>query len=627
MERQFAGIIADHVRATTGRSVSESERKSWRRSLPVLAHDLMDAGLGNVEMLIEYKLPLTSKRADVVLAGVDRRTGGDAYVVVELKQWSRAVLYEGNERLVVVEGMHRELEHPLLQVQGYCEYMSDFVASRRGNDTAVRGVAYLHNAVDLDVEDLFEFTVTEQTRLFTKSRRGAFLSYLRDQFAPDQDAGAADRLLTSAARPSKQLMKLAATEIKDREQFNLLGEQRLAYEIVLHAVEKARRSDAKEVVVITGGPGSGKSVIALSLLGELHRQGYSALHATGSRSFTQTMRQHVGRGSSRVKNLFKYFNSFMDAQQNDIEVLICDEAHRIRETSANRYTRAAQRTGRGQVDELIAAARVPVFLLDEHQVVKPGEVGTVEAIKSHASSLGFRVHHVQLDGQFRCGGSRKYERWVLGLLGLETDGPEPWTGDDQFAVMLADSPREMESILRGKLAEGYSARISAGYCWSWSNPGPDGQLVADVHIGDWAMPWNVKGDRAVGAAPPSALWATLEGGFDQVGCVYTAQGFEYDWSGVIIGPDLIARQGRMVTIREANKDPEFKKRSVTDLQYDQHIRNIYKVLLTRGMAGTIIYAADSQTRQFLADLIETMMSPARHTTRQPSARDNVAPLS
>lgn len=141
------------------------------------------------------------------------------------------------------------------------------------------------------------------------------------------------------------------------------------------------------------------------------------------------------------------------------------------------------------------------------------------------------------------------------------------------------------------------------------------------------MPWNVKGDRAVGAAPPSALWATLEGGFDQVGCVYTAQGFEYDWSGVIIGPDLIARQGRMVTIREANKDPEFKKRSVTDLQYDQHIRNIYKVLLTRGMAGTIIYAADSQTRQFLADLIGTMLSPARQTTRQPPARDNVAPLS
>jgi hypothetical protein len=629
MERQLAGIIADHLRATTGWSPSESERKSWRRSLPVLAHDLMEAGLGNVEMLIEYQLPLTSKRADVVLAGVDRRTGGDAYVVVELKQWSQAELYEDSERLVVVQGMHRELEHPLLQVQGYCDYISDFVASLRGNETAVRGVAYLHNAVDLDVEDLFEFTTTERTRLFTKSRRGAFLEYLRDQFAPDQGAGAADRLLTSAARPSKQLMKLAASEIKDREQFTLLDEQRVAYEIVMHAVKKARRSDAKEVVVITGGPGSGKSVIALSLLGELSRQGYTTLHATGSRSFTQTMRRQVGRGSPRVKDLFKYFNSFMDAQRNDIEVLICDEAHRIRETSANRYTSAAQRTGRSQIDELIAVARVPVFLLDEHQVVKPGEVGTVEAIKSHASSLGCRVHHVQLDDQFRCGGSRKYERWVLRLLGLETGGPEPWTGDDHFEVTLAESPWEMEDILRGKLAEGLSARASAGYCWPWSDPGRDGRLVSDVRIGDWAMPWNVKGDRAVGAAPPSALWATMEGGFDQVGCVYTAQGFEYDWSGVIIGPDLIARQGRTITVREANKDPEFKKRSVTDLQYDRHIRNIYKVLLTRGMAGTVIYAVDPQTREFLAELVETIMSPmgdASATSRAVAAASPIVQL-
>ena len=586
----------------------------------------MEAGLGNVEMLIEYQLPLTSKRADVVLAGVDRRTGGDAYVVVELKQWSQAELYEDSERLVVVQGMHRELAHPLLQVQGYCDYISDFVASLRGNETAVRGVAYLHNAVDLDVQDLFEFTTTERTRLFTKSRRGAFLEYLRDQFAPDQGAGAADRLLTSAARPSKQLMKLAASEIKDREQFTLLDEQQVAYEIVMHKVEKARRSDAKEVVVITGGPGSGKSVIALSLLGELSRQGYSALHATGSRSFTQTMRRYVGRGSPRVKDLFKYFNSFMDAQRNDIEVLICDEAHRIRETSANRYTSAVHRTGRSQIDELIAVARVPVFLLDEHQVVKPGEVGTVEAIKSHASSLGFRVHHVQLDDQFRCGGSRKYERWVLRLLGLETGGPEPWTGDDHFEVTLAESPWEMEATLRGKLAEGLSARMSAGYCWPWSEPGRDGRLVSDVRIDDWAMPWNVKGDRAVGSAPPSALWATMEGGFDQVGCVYTAQGFEYDWSGVIIGPDLIARHGQTVTVREANKDPEFKKRSVTDLQYERHIRNIYKVLLTRGMAGTVIYAVDPQTREFLAELIETMTPPMGDTPVTSRALAEAGPL-
>ncbi|MEV5709985.1 DUF2075 domain-containing protein [Actinoallomurus sp. NPDC052274] len=463
-------------------------------------------------------------------------------------------------------------------------------------------MAYLHNAADLDVQDLFTLATTERTRLFTKTRRGAFLEYLRAQFAPDSGAGAADRFLDGAIRPSKQLLKLAAEEIKNREQFTLLDEQRLAYEMVQHAVRKARRSDTKEVVIVTGGPGSGKSVIALSLLGDLSRQGYSVLHATGSRSFTQTMRRHVGKGSSRVKNLFKYFNSFMDAERNSLDVLICDEAHRIRETSANRFTKATQRTGRPQVDELIAAARVPVFLLDEHQVVKPNEIGTVEAIKSHAAAMGIQVEHVPLDGQFRCGGSRRYEEWVLRLLDLQAGGPEEWSGDDHFDVRLAGSPWEMENFLRDKLKDGYSARISAGYCWPWSDPEPGG-LVNDVRIGDWSRPWNVKGERAVGMAPPSALWATFDGGFEQVGCVYTAQGFEYDWSGVILGPDIVARDGRLVTVREANADPDLKRRAVTDAQCERHIRNIYKVLLTRGLVGTIIYSVDPQTQEFLAELL------------------------
>lgn len=609
MERRLAEIIAEQLRMTMGWVPSEAERRSWRNSLPVLANDLVEAGLGDVEMLIEYQLPLTSKRADVVLAGVDRRTGRDAYVVVELKQWSHAELYEGNQRLIVVEGMHRELEHPLLQVQGYCDYIADFAASLHEDDGAVRGVAYLHNANDHDVEELFDLAATERTGIFTKSRRGEFLEYLRDQFTPERGAGAADRLLKSAARPSKQLMKLAASEIKDREQFTLLAEQRLAYELVLHLVQKAQRSDSKEVVIVTGGPGSGKSVIALSVLGELNRQGYSALHATGSQAFTQTMRQVAGRGSTRVKNLFKYFNNFTSSKKNDLDVLICDEAHRIRETSSNRFTPAAQRTGRMQVDELIAAARVPVFLLDEHQVVRSGEIGTVKAIRSHASSLGLRTHHISLDGQFRCGGSDKYERWVLRLLGLSAGAPEAWTGDDHFQVTLAKSPGELENVLRGKLAEGYSARMSAGYCWPWSDPSPDDHLVNDVHIGDWARPWNVKGDRSVGSAPPSALWATKEGGFEQVGCIYTAQGFEYDWSGVIIGPDLTVQGRRTVTVRGANRDPAFRKRSIPDEQYDQHIRNIYKVLLTRGMIGTVIYAVDPRTQELIAELLETTPLP------------------
>jgi hypothetical protein len=603
------GNLADRIAEQVwmnGHGVSPAERRSWTQSLPVLGQDLADAGLDQVEVLIEYQLPLTSKRADVVLAGVHPKTGDDSYVVVELKQWSYAESYEGSDTLVAVEHARGPRLHPGVQVADYCTYLTDFLGVLHERRNPIRGAAYLHNAVDRDVNDLFARRPTEHSRIFTKQRRGQFLEYLRSQFAPVPGSASADRLLTSSVRPSRHLLTHAAEELKDRSHFTLLGEQHLAYELVLHAVERARSADSKCVVVVAGGPGSGKSVIALSVLGELARQRRSVLHATGSRSFTQTLRRYAGKGSTRLKNLFLYFNSFMTAERNGIDVLICDEAHRIRETSVNRFTPKAKRdTARPQIDELIAAARVPVFLLDEHQVVKPGELGSIDVISGYAQRLGLRIEVVSLHDQFRCGGSEAYERWVLHLLGLDGGEPFAWEGDGRFDLRLADSPEQLEAFLAEKQAAGETARISAGYCWPWSDPRPDDTLVPDVQVGSWARPWNVKSDRSVGDAPASALWATDPNGFGQVGCVYTAQGFEYEWSGVIIGPDLVARNGRLVTRRSESKDPAFKSRkTVSDMKADRLIRNTYKVLMTRGMRGTMLYSTDPETRDYLAKLVQ-----------------------
>jgi DUF2075 family protein len=347
------------------------------------------------------------------------------------------------------------------------------------------------------------------------------------------------------------------------------------------------------------------TVFAPSLLGERARNGRSALHATGSRSFTQTLRRYAGKGSRRLQNLFLYFTSFMDAERNGTDVLICDEAHRIRETSVNRFTRAAHRTSaRAQIEELLAAARVPVFLLDEHQTVKPGERGNVDFIMGEAARLDLPVNVVSLHDQFRCGGSEAYENWVLHLLGLRGDKPATWEGDGRFDLRVAETPEEMEAFLAARQAEGQTARISAGYCWPWSDPLPDGTLVDDVRVGGWSRPWNVKSDRSIGEAPGSSYWATDPNGFGQVGCIYTAQGFEYEWSGVIVGPDLVARDGLLVTDRSQVRDPAFRSRqAVTDEQADLLIRNTYKVLMTRGMRGTILYATDRATRAFLAGLV------------------------
>ncbi len=593
--------LTERYRHQIGRAAPPAEIRSWQRSLDVLSNDLIEAGLGQLEALVEYQLPLTSKRADVVLCGMHPRSGHHSYVVVELKQWSRAHLLEGSDDVCVLEGMGERL-HPAEQVRRYCTHMIDFVSSLSAEPDSLSGVAYLHNATDLDLADLWSLPQDGHGRMFTGQRRGEFLSYLRSKLADAPGLTATDELLGSAIKPSKQLLALAAEEVQRREQFVLLDEQQTAYSLVMRAVEQSYRSNAKEVIVVSGGPGSGKSVIALALLGELARRGRTALHATGSSAFTQTLRRVAGARAPRVQRMFKYFNQFIDAEPNGLDVLICDEAHRIRETSANRYTAASLRTGRSQVSELIDAARVPVFLLDEHQVVRPGEIGTIADIQLAARAAGVQIRVIELDGQFRCGGSRAYEQWVLRLLGLAPGGPARWDGDDAFVLATASAPSMMETRLRQLLDDGYSARLAAGYCWDWSDPVPGGGLKPDVVIGDWQKPWNNKKATSHGGAPGTPFWASDGAGFEQVGCVYTAQGFEYDYAGVIIGPDLVWRDDRWLARPEYSHDSQVK-RGTTD-EFDRAVRNTYKELLTRGMRGTMIYSTDTRTQELLSSLID-----------------------
>ncbi|MFL6238576.1 MAG: DNA/RNA helicase domain-containing protein [Actinomycetes bacterium] len=599
MNGVLAERLAEQFKFRFGYAAAPAEQKSWQASLTSLAADLSDAGLDGVEVLVEHKLPLSSLRVDVILCGFDPRDGQPAFVVIELKQWSRASRLDGTVDVVLVEGARGERLHPGEQVRRYCVYMRDFIAALKEN-VHLHGAAYLHNATDRDVAELLELPETDQSRLFTGQRRGEFVSYLRGLLGREDGAEAADLLLGSAIEPSRQLLSLAAQEVQQRESFVLLDQQRTAYSLVMRAVEAAGRADAKEVIVVTGGPGSGKSVIALSLMGELSRRGRTVLHATGSSAFTSTLRRVAGRRAPQIKSMFKYFNQFVDAEKNQLDVLICDEAHRIREVSANRYTPAKLRTGRPQVDELLDAARVPVFLLDENQTVRPGEMGSLSEIEAAAHAKGLDVRHVSLDEQFRCGGSRLYENWVLRLLGLSSGGPVPWKGDESFDLGVADSPTEMEYTLARLNERGYTARLSAGYCWPWGDPTADGRLPEDVVIDGWRRPWNNKKESSHGGAPARSFWASDPAGFGQVGCVYTAQGFEYDYAGVIFGPDLVWRSGRWVAQPRASHDSAVKRAAPEE--FERAIRNTYKVLLTRGLRGALLYSVDEETQAMLNGL-------------------------
>lgn len=601
-----------------GTRVGTSEVNSWRKSLPILLSDVVDAGLGDVEVLIEHQLPHSKQRIDVVLCGVGPRSGASSFVFVELKQWSRVELHLA--QVINIPGLPGHHLHPAEQVRGYCQYVIDHTPALADRPRAVSGVAYLHNAHRSDVAPLTQYRVDEHSRLFTMDDKADFVAHLRarlDETAHrDANRMAGDEFLGFEHQPSKPLLTLAAAEIQDREQFVLLDEQKVAYELVLHAVERSRAAQTRTIVIVEGGPGSGKSVIALSLLGELARRGRAVHHSTGSKSFTMTMRKYAGRGNSRVQGLFKYFNTYVGCQPRELDVLICDEAHRIRERGVDRYTKKEQRERADrQINELINVATVPVFLLDENQIVRPGEMGSLQEIEVAARALGCEVEVVRLHDQLRCGGSVSYDSWVARLLGLGGPSEQPiaWSKlagplDDGITVTSTESPQALESWVRDKQSEhGGVGRLAAGFCWPWSDPvnTTDGRrLVDDVQIGDWHRPWNAKAGRgkAVPGVPDSDYWATDDRGSGQVGCVYTAQGFEYDWSGVIFGPDLVRRGHEWVPRRLKSKDSDVRR--ADDLHFAALIKNTYKVLLTRGMRGTAVYSTDPETQAFLQDMTQ-----------------------
>jgi DUF2075 family protein len=254
------------------------------------------------------------------------------------------------------------------------------------------------------------------------------------------------------------------------------------------------------------------------------------------------------------------------------------------------------------------AAKVSVFFIDDLQIVRPGEVGSSHLIKESAKRLGIEVIEHGLETQFRCGGSEAFVGWVESTLDLTQNPYLLWDPSEEFDFDIVDSPNELEQLVRAKGAEGFTARLSAGFCWRWSDPLEDGSLVRDVAIGDWAMPWNAKGDggRLARGIPKSDYWASDPNGVEQVGCVYTAQGFEYDYAGVIFGRDLVWRPRKGWVGQPEYSHDAIVKRAAKDNpgRFTDLVKNTYRVLLTRALRGCYVFFEDEQTRDFVISRVD-----------------------
>lgn len=604
---------------------SPQEINSWRNSLRAMAQILDHAHLHDHGVMLEYQLPLSSKRLDCIVCGKDGEATDNA-VIVELKQWDKCQ-HSDTDLLVStwVAGRQRDVLHPSVQVGQYQQYLADsHSAFHEDRPVKLSACSYLHNYNRAAEEDPLYETKFAKTLdaypLFDADGALLLTSYLKRRLGRGQGRPVLDRVEQSKFRPSRKLMEHVADTIRTKSPWVLLDEQLVVYQKILTAVRAGVFGRKKQVVLVRGGPGTGKSVLAVNLLADLLRLRANAQYVTGSRAFTETLWDIVG---SRSKPMFRYFNSYGKAEFNSVDVLICDESHRIRETSNSRFTKKENRSTEPQVNELLNAAKVVVFFIDDRQVVRPNEIGSSAHIRERASAMHADISEYELEIQFRCAGSDGFINWINNTLGIERTANVLWDGAEGFDFRILPSPQALESEIRKRSAEGFSARVAAGFCWPWSEPKSDGTLEDDVVIGDYRRPWDAKpGNWKLAPGIPSAsLWATDPNGINQIGCVYNIQGFELDYIGVIWGRDLVYDFNAQKWVGDKKESADQVVKRSKDKFVDL-VKNTYRVLLSRGMKGCYVHFMDKDTERFVRSRMEKAEEDMR-LAAEPSAKYDV----
>jgi DUF2075 family protein len=599
--RDIENVISAKYLQRTGRYAPEAEFRSWKNSLGEMAKVLRDPGIpDDVGVGVEFGIPQTSKRIDFILSG--RTDEGPNLIIVELKQWSEAKLTEKDGLIIARRGgssPEREGAHPCYQAWSYAALLEGFNEAVYKRSVALSPCAYLHNYVQDGVIDhpAYYGDYIRKAPLFLKGEveRQRLRDFIKKHVKYGDNAELIFEIENGRIRPSKMLVDSLVGMMKGNREFVLIDDQKVAFENAVLLATRASE-EKKQVVIIQGGPGTGKSVIAVNLLAHLSKLGLvskyvsknAAPRAVFKAKLTGTFKQTV------IGNLFSGSGSFFETEANAFDALIVDEAHRLNEKSG-----LYGNLGENQIKEIIQSSKCTIFFVDDDQIVTLSDVGHTAELEKWAHSLGAEVTHLQLASQFRCGGSDSYMAWLDNTVGIrETANTvlEP----NEFDFRVVDSPNELHRLIAERNAVNNKSRVVAGYCWDWvSKKNPDQfDVVLPEH--DYAKRWNLDKD--------GSLWIMAPNSIEEVGCIHTCQGLELDYIGVIIGPDLIARDGKLIAAPEArsNKDRSIrgwkkmmKADPVSTLErVDRIVRNTYKTLMTRGMKGCYVYSTDAETSDF-----------------------------
>jgi hypothetical protein len=592
----------------------KSEIVSWQNNAPKIKDLLELSGVSDTYVTFEYLVPYNMKRIDCMIYGVGNDNTGNV-VHIELKQWGnesvKTVNVSGNfevdeditDTTFKVEaytgGNYRIVSHPSQQVRGYSDYLTGFVEVLSTRELGLQGYAYCYNYTHEKDEKLYDpiyAPLLKQYRTYSGNEVEQLAEELSKALRNGQGFSIFNKMMSSPIRPSKKLLESAADMVHagNESAFSLIEDQIVARNVILDKIRRYVKDPKrkKAVIIVKGGPGTGKTVIALHILALVAKMKskITVHYATKSKPLLEGIKNRLPRGS-QAKLLFSNVTQFIPANfdPNSLDVLLVDEAHRISQSANNQYTPAEKRTSMPQIETLIRAANVGVFFIDDKQAIRSVEIGSTALIRETAKKYNAEIEEVELTSQFRCNGSDNYLDWLEDV--LYNRAIEHHFSKDDFDFQIMDSPTELyKRIVSVDSEEGKSARLTAGFCWPWSsNLDDDGELVKDVRIGDFAMPWETK--DTIKNVPAGYVkwfeWAYKPEGVKQVGCIYTAQGFEFDVIGVIVGPDLYVNQiGKLAVNRNAIADPVLRR---SGEGIDDYVRNIYRVLMSRGMKGCYVY--------------------------------------
>lgn len=582
----------------------ESEYQSWQNSLHFMRSAIDDPDIPNdVEVAIEYQIPRTSKRVDFMIAGADTANTNNV-VVVELKQWSSAEKVDDIMRHSVrayTGGANRIVNHPSYQAYAYATFIKNSSEQVQDERIGIKPCAYLHNcspAARTPLDDDIYTPWLEEAPLFDKSQAMQLRNFIKKFIVSKSSTGdLLYKIDNGRIRPSKALQDCLVSLMKGNEEFMLLDDQAVVFDLCKKYMAQCRKDMQKRTIIIQGGPGTGKSVLAVNLLKEFLLKNNNACYCTKNSAPREAYQKLLAKSNYKamvkIKQLFRSPFGLCNLTSNFYDCLIVDETHRLVKKMYGDWK------GDNQVKECINASLFTVFLLDEDQQITKKDIGSVEEIKKWATELDSEVimnEDTVLRSQFRCNGSDQYIQLINNILQIG----KPMDIDLKelnFDIRVFDDPNELRDTLRELNKINNKARMVAGYCYDWNVKHNRGEY--DIYLENgFKAKWNLENDK---------IWAINLNSFEEVGCIHTAQGLEFDYIGVLIGNDLRfdKASGKIITDRtKISKDDKSSGiRSAKEDVAERLIKNTYKTLLTRGQKGCFIYCED----KVLADYIRSFL--------------------